>query len=89
MNNTHLLDGHKEHWGTVALPKEDISDMYYACEWNTERNFITTSIFRDYINVTHPCDKSNIDLIEVSKNAVVVESAMYDTNKERYSTSFE
>ena len=31
----------------VYLPKEDTSDIYYACETNAERNSITKNIFKN------------------------------------------
>ena len=43
-------------------------DLYYACSTKVERNSITTSIFNNYISVTHPVDTSGVDLIDVSKN---------------------
>ena len=63
--------------------------MYYACAVNTERNSITTSIFKDYINITHPKEEGNFDLTEVPKNAVIIESAIFDKKNERCSASFE
>ena len=84
-----LIDDHKGNRGTVILPKEDTFDMYYACERNVERNSIKTSIFRNYMNVTHQYDESNVDLTDVPKHVVVIESAMYDMNKERCSAVFE
>ena len=50
--------------------------MYYAYAVNTERNSITTSMFKDYINITYPKEGGNFDLTEVSKNAVIIVSAI-------------
>ena len=38
------------------------TDMYYACAVSTERNSITTSIFKDYINIAHPKEGDNFDV---------------------------
>ena len=55
---------------------------------NVEKNSITTSIFRDYINITQPYDESNVDQTEVSKNTVIIEVAIFDKNGKRCSDSF-
>ena len=56
---------------------------------NTSRNSITTIIFKDYINQTHPKEGGNFDLTEVPKNVVIIKSAIFDKNNERCSASFE
>ena len=89
MINSQLIDDNKGNGGNIHLPKEDTSDMYYACAVNTERNSITTSIFKDYINIIHPKEGGNFDLTEVPKNAVIIESAIFDKKNERCSASFE
>ena len=48
MINSPLIHANTGIAGNIHLRKGDTSDMYYACEVNTERNFITTSIFKDY-----------------------------------------
>ena len=59
------------------MPNDDTSDMYYACETNAERNSITTSIFRDYINLTHPKENSEVGLREVPDNVVIIKPAIF------------
>ena len=54
--------------------------MYYACTVNIERNSTTTSIFKDYINMTHLNDGGNFDLSDVPKNDVIIEAAIFDKN---------
>ena len=61
MINSRLIDDNKENGDIIHLPKEDTSDIYYTCAVNTERNSITTSIFKDYINITHPKEGGNFD----------------------------
>ena len=78
MNNSRLIDANTGNGGNIHLPKGDTSDMYYACAVNTERNSITTSIFKDYIDQTYPKEGGNFDLIEVPKNTLVIESAIFD-----------
>jgi len=63
--------------------------MYYACETNAERNSITTNIFKNYINMTHPKDIDNIDLRSVPKNTLMIEFAIFSKNNERCSSSFD
>ena len=58
------------------------------CSTNTKRNSITTSLFKNYVKVTHPIDISGVDLIEVPNNVVVIESAIHDKINERYNASF-
>ena len=87
--NSRLINDHKGNEGVIDLPNDVTSDMFYACETNAERNSITTSIFRDYINLTHPKEKSEVDLREVPDNVVIIESAIFDKNNERCSVSFE
>ena len=89
MINNQLTDDHKRDRGTVTVPKQDTFDMYHVCERNTERNSIKTSIFRDYNIQTHPNNESNVDLTDFPKNTVVIESAIYDMNKERCSAALE
>ena len=67
MMNSWLIDDNKGNGGNIHLPKGDTSDMYYVCAINTERNSITTSIFKDYINQTHTNEGCNFDLTEVPK----------------------
>ena len=62
--------------------------MYYACTVNIERNYSTTSIFKDYINMTHLNDGGNFDLSDVPKNDVIIEAAIFDKNNERQNASF-
>ena len=59
MINSQLIDGNKRNGGNIHLSKEDTSDMYYSCALITERHSITTSIFKDYINQTHPKERVN------------------------------
>ena len=87
--NSRLINDHKGNEGVIDLPNDVTSDMYCACETDAERNSITTSIFRDYINLTHPKEKSEVDLREVPDNVVIIESAIFDKNNERCSVSFE
>ena len=65
MNNSRLIDANTGNGGNIHLPKGYTSDMYYACAVNTERNSITTIIFKDYINQTYPKEGGNFDLSEV------------------------
>ena len=85
MINSRLINDHKGNEGVIDLPNDITYDMYYACEIDAERNSITTSIFRDYINLTHPKEKSEVDLREVPDNVVIIESAIFDKNNERCS----
>ena len=39
--------------------------------------------------MTHPVDTSGVDLIDVSKNVIIIESVIYDKAKERCSALFE
>ena len=52
--------------------------MHYICAIHTERNATNTSIFNNYVNVTHPNDGGNIDLIVVPKNTVIIKLAILD-----------
>ena len=67
MINSLLIDDNEGDRCNVHLPNEDNLDLYYTCAIHTERNAINTSIFGNYINVTHPNDGGNIDLIVVPK----------------------
>ena len=89
MINSRLIDDNKGNGGNIHLPKGNTLDMYYVCVVNTEINSITTSIFNDYINQTHPKEGGNLGLTEVPKNTVIIESAIFDQNDERCSASFE
>ena len=77
--NSRLLDDNDGNGGKLNLPDGDTSDLYYACSTNAERNSITTSIFNNYISVTHPFDISGVDLMDVPKNVIIIESAIYDS----------
>ena len=87
--NSHLIHDHNGNEGVIDLPNDVTSDMYYTYETNAERNSITTSIFRDDINLTHPKENSEVDLREVPDNVVIIKSAIFDKNNERCSVSFE
>ena len=87
--NSHLLDDNDDNGSKFTLPNRDTKDLYYACSTKVERNSITTSIFNNYISVTHPVDTSGVDLIDVSKNVIIIESVIYDKAKERCSALFE
>ena len=52
--------------------------MHYTCAIHTEKNATNTSIFNNYVNVTHPNGGGNIDLRFVPKNTVIIESAIID-----------
>ena len=54
--NSRLIDDNKEKGDII-----DTSDIYYTCAVNTEKNSITTSIFKDYINIRHPREGGNFD----------------------------
>ena len=53
-----------------------------------EKNSINTSIFKDYANITHSHDRNNVDMMEVPKNQVIIEAAIFEKNNERYCDSF-
>ena len=89
MINSHLFDDNYDNGGKLNLLDGDTSAFYYACSTNTERNSIATSIFNNYISVTHPADISEVDLMDVPNNVIIIESAIYDKAKERCSASFE
>ena len=62
----------------MHLPKEDNLDMHYTCAIHTEINATNIDIFNNCINVTHPNDGGNIDLIVVPKNTVIIKSVILD-----------
>ena len=78
MINSHLLDDNDDNGSKFTLPNRDTTYLYYACSTKVERNSITTSIFNNYISVTHPVDTSGVDLMDVSKNFIIIESVIYD-----------
>lgn len=51
---------------------------YYSYEYSSERNSITTSIFRNYVNDTHQKHDSNKYLTEIPKDVVIIESVIFD-----------
>ena len=65
MNNSRLIDANTGNGGNIHLPKSNTSDIHYLYAVNTSRNSITTIIFKDYINQTHPKEGGNFDLSEV------------------------
>ena len=87
--NSRLLNNGKGNGGIHELPKDDTNDICYACAYNAERNSITTSIFSNYVNETHKMNASDLDLSEIPKDVVIIESAMFDKNGERCSANFE
>ena len=87
--NSRLLNDKNGNGGNIDLPNGNTSDLYYACSTNAERNSITTSLFKNYIQNTHPVNDENVDLTQVPKNVIIIESAIYDKNNERCSVSFE
>ena len=70
---------------TCSLSKGNTLDMYYEYFSNDERNYITTSIFSEYMNAPHQDDDKNIDLNKMSKDMVIIESAIFDKNGEQCS----
>ena len=52
--------------------------MHYICAIYTERNAMDMSILNKYINVTHPNDGGNIDLIVVPKNTAIIKLIILD-----------
>ena len=87
--NTRLLNDGHGNGGKLELPKEDTSDVCYACARNDERNSITTSIFRDLVQATHPMAGVDGCASETPKNAVIIEAAIFDLNNDQCSRSFE
>ena len=63
--------------------------MHYICAIHTERNATNTSIFNNYVNVTHPNDGGNIDLIVVPKNTAIIKLIILDKRNWRCSGSVE
>ena len=61
--------------------------MCSACSTNAERNSITTNMFSDYVNATHPEEGRDNSLSEIPKNVVIIEAAMFDKNNERCAQS--
>ena len=80
--NSRLLNDGMGDAGNRTLPKGNTLDIYYAYYSNDERNYITTNIFSEYMNTTHQDDDNNVDLNEIPKDVVIIESALFDKNGE-------
>ena len=81
--NSGMIDMEKE-----IVPPID-KEVFYACLTNRERNVISTSIFADHVNTTHPDFQRNIDhdtsiCDDIPMHTVVIEGYMvhHQTNKD-------
>ena len=75
--NTRLLNDGCGNGGNLELP-EDTSDICYACGKNDERNSITTSMFRNLVEETHPIADNDDCILQIPKNTVI-----FDRNDEQ------
>ena len=47
---------------------------------NDETNLITRSIFRNLVEGTHPIADNDDCILQIPKNTVIIESAIFDRN---------